>query len=361
MENKRAKTDEEEVYKTGKRTKKTNKKKKKKHIILKIFIVLITIIVILAGAIAGYIYSLMSRIDHDNIDKNEIEINEGVETATGYRNILLLGVDSRQNDYSGALSDSIMIVSINQDTKKVKIASVYRDSYLKIGNSFDKITHAFAKGGAKLSLSSINTNLDLDLTEYVAINFQVVVDIVDAVGGVRKDITSEEVKYINNYIKEINNVTGHHSSQITKAGTYDLDGVQALAYSRIRYTAGGDYKRTERQREILDLVFEKVKKMNVVQLNNIAGKVLDEVSTNIPTNQILGLLSQVASYDIEETTGWPGDVKGYQPGKVWYGAPVNLEKQVVNLHKFLFDEENYEPSQAVKTISDALIKETGYK
>ena len=361
MENKRARTEDEEVYKTGKKSKKANKKKKKKHILLKIFIVLITIIAILAGVAAGYVYSLMSRIDHDDIDKNEIEINEGVETATGYRNILLLGVDSRENEYSGALSDSIMIVSLNQDTKKIKIASVYRDSYLKIGNSFDKITHAFAKGGAKLSLSSINTNLDLDLTEYVAINFNVVVDVVDAVGGVRKEITSEEVKYINDYIKEINNVTGHKSEKITKAGTYDLDGVQALAYSRIRYTAGGDYKRTERQREILDLVFEKVKKMNVVQLNNIAGKVLDEVSTNIPTNQILGLLPQVASYDIEETTGWPGDVRGYQPAKVWYGAPVNLEKQVIDLHKFLFDDEEYVPSQAVKTISNTLIKETGYK
>ena len=141
MENKRAKTEDEEVYKTVKRSKKANKKKKKKHILLKIFIVLITIIAILAGVAAGYVYSLMSRIDIDDIDKNEIEINEGVETATGYRNILLLGVDSRENDYSGSLSDSIMIVSINQDTKKVKIASVYRDSYLKIGNSFDKITH----------------------------------------------------------------------------------------------------------------------------------------------------------------------------------------------------------------------------
>ncbi len=362
MENKRAKTYEDDEEYTPRRAKKSNKKKKKKkHIILKVFLILIAIIVILAGMAMGYIYSLTSKIKHDDIDKNEIEINEGVETATGFRNILLLGVDSRANDYSNALSDSIMIVSIDQGTKKVRIASVYRDCYLKVGNSLDKITHAYAKGGAKLSLSSINTNLDLDLTEYVALNFNVVVDVVNAVGGVQKEITSEEVKYINNYIKEINNVTGHNSEKITKAGTYNLDGVQALAYSRIRYTAGGDYKRTERQREILDLVFQKVKKMNVVQLNNIAGKVLEEISTNIPTNEILGLLSQVASYDIEETTGWPGDIKGYQPDKVWYGAPVNLEKQVINLHKFLFNEEDYQPSQAVKTISNSIISKTGYK
>lgn len=308
----------------------------------------------------GYIYNKFSQIDYDDIDKSLIEVNEGVQT-TGYRNILLLGVDSRENDYSNALSDSIMVVSINQDNKKVKIASIYRDSYLKVRNSLDKLTHAYSYGGATLSLSTINTNLDLDVTEYVAVNFNVVVDVVDAVGGVKMDITSEEAKYINPYIDEINAIRKQNSAHITKAGTYILDGAQALAYSRIRYTSGGDYKRTERQRDVLNLAFEKIKKMNIGQLNSLADTVLREISTNIPATQIIGLISQVASYDIEETTGWPYDIRGFQPADVWYGAPVNLEKQVQELHKFLFDEEDYEVSSTLKAISDEIIKKTGYK
>jgi len=212
-------------------------------------------------------------------------------------------------------------------------------------------------------MSTINTNLDLDIKEYVAVNFNVVADVVDAVGGVEIDITSAELSYINPYIDEVNRVTGHNSPNLTKTGKQTLDGPQAVAYSRIRYTAGGDYKRAERQRDVLGLVFDKVKKMNIGQLNKIADVVLKEISTNISSTQILGLLAQVASYDIEDNTGWPfdGGIKGYQPGKVWYGAPVNLEKQVQLLHEFLFDKEDYQVSSTVKSISNSLIKETGYK
>lgn len=344
--------------------KKYKVRRKKKHTFLKVILVLLAIIVILAGVVLGYGYSKLAQIKHDDdFDVNQVEINEGVEVAKGYRNILLLGVDSRENEYTNTLSDSIMIVSINQDTKNVRIASVYRDCYLKVGKKYDKITHAFAYGGAESSLSAINTNLDLDIKEYVAINFDVVVDVVDAVGGVEVELSSDEVKYINTYIKEINNVTDHKGEKITKPGTYNLNGVQALAYSRIRYTAGGDYKRTERQREVLEKAFAKVKKMNLIQLNNLASTILDEVSTNISGTEIIGLLSQVASYNIEDATGWPfdGGIRGYQPDAVWYGAPVNLEKQVKLLHKFLFDEEEYEVSSSVKKISDDLIKKTGYK
>ena len=365
MGNKQMSSDDYDYDNEPKKVKKgTNKtKKKKKRIFLKIVIVLLAIIIVFAGILVGFIYSKFTMYNYDDIDESQIEVNEGVETATGYRNIFLFGVDSRKNSYENTLSDVIMIVSINQDTKKVKIASVYRDTYLKIGKKFDKVTHAYMQGGPTLSMSTLNTNLDLDIKEYVAVNFNVVVDVVDAVGGVEIDITNEEVKYINEYIDEVNNVTGHNSKHVTKAGKQTLDGVQAVAYSRIRYTAGGDYKRTERQREVLDLAFAKIKKMNIGQLNSLADTVLKEISTNITSGQILGLLSQVASYQIEDNTGWPfeGGIKGYQPGKVWYGAPVNLEKQVQELHKFLFDKEDYEVSNTVKTISNALIKETGYK
>ena len=362
MKAKRMKEKEDEEYE--KPRKKTTKKKKKRHLFLKTVIVLLIIIVILAGVLVGYVYSKFAKLNHEEIDVNDVGINVDAPEYKGYLNILLLGVDSRNNTYEGTLSDSIMIVSINQDTNDVKIASVYRDCYLKVGNKLDKITHAFGQGGAKASLTAINTNLDLDITKYVAINFEVVVDVVDAVGGIDMDITSAEAKYINTYIKEINRVTKHSSKQITKAGSYHLDGVQALAYARIRYTEGGDYKRTERQRTVLNKVFEKVKTMNLVQLNNIADKILGEISTNIPTNEILYLLSQAASYNIASTRGWPDTetgIKGYHPADLWYGAPVNLANQVKELHSYLFEEEEYETSATVQSISDQITKVTGYK
>lgn len=345
------------------------KKKKKKSKLKRVLIVFLVIFLMCAsmvlGVVVGYGYNLLGQVEQDeNFDVSQVEINEGVET-TGYINILLFGVDARnqKNSYDGSLSDSIMIISINQDTKKVKIASVYRDTYLQNTKTkkFDKITHAFSAGGPSLSMSTINTNLDLDITEYVAINFNVVVDVVDAVGGVTMNVTSEEAGYINPYIDEINKATGHKSKHITKGGTYTLDGVQACAYARIRYTSGGDWTRTERQRKVLGLVFEKVKTMKLTDLNNLANKVLKQVSTNVTTKQILYLASQVGNYEIEETKGWPIDVADYQPNGVWYGVPRNLEKQVTLLHEYLFDEEEYQVSTTVKEISDKLIKQTGIK
>lgn len=339
------------------------KKKKKKNTLLKIFIIIIAILAILSGVIVGYISNKLSQIDYkkDEDENFEVEINEGVN-SDGYMNIALFGVDSRNNDYSNTRSDCIIIVSINQKTKKVKLASVYRDSYLKIPkHSFDKVTHAFAEGGPALSISTLNTNLDLDISKYVAINFDVVVDAVDSVGGIQMEITSEETKYINSYIDEIEQVCGKKVDRITEAGTYNLNGVQALAYSRIRYTAGGDYKRTERMRDVLSRTFEKAKKLSLGDLNNLVNKILPEVSTNISSLEILSLASKVTQYEIDESIGWPYEVQGYQPASVWYAAPVNLEENVKKLHQALFDEENYEVSATVKSISNELIKKTGYK
>ena len=130
-------------------------------------------------------------------------------------------------------------------------------------------------------MSTLNTNLDLNIKEFVTVNFESVVDIVNAVGGVSVNITSEELKYINGYIDEINNVTGNKASHVTKTGTQTLNGVQALAYGRIRYTAGGDYKRTERMRDVMMAVVDKAKKMSVGQLNKLADTLLPKIYTNI--------------------------------------------------------------------------------
>ena len=327
-----------------------NGKTKKKGRALKVIgIILLILVILIGGIVAGayfFINDKLQKIEYEDLPADQIEVNTGVEEQlTGYRNIALLGLDARTDTFNGTRSDCIMIVSINQATKDVKLASVYRDTYLELTNrSLDKITHAYAYGGAKLTLSSLNTNLDLNITEYVTINFDTVKTVVDAVGGVKITVTDAEAKSI---------------PDISSAGTYNLNGSQALAYGRIR-KIDTDYKRTERMRDVLTAVFNKVKGLNISELNNLVDTVLPHVRTNIQSSEILALLPQVASYKIDTSIGWPYEVRAYTT-PTWYGAPVTLESNVIKLHNELFPDEAYEPSENVKRISNNIIKKTGYR
>ena len=343
-------------------------KKRKKHIIIKILIIIILImIIIVAGAgTGGYLYlkNKLDKINYVEIDEKEIEITEGVEEQLlGYRNIALFGVDSRSDSYGkGNRSDCIIIATINQDTKDIKLTSVYRDTYLQItGRSLDKVTHAYSYGGAALAMSTLNTNLDLNITEFVTVNFDSLVDIVDALGGVEVDVEKNEVEYLNSYLEETARVAGVTAKKVTKAGKQTLNGAQAVSYCRIRYTAGGDYKRTERMRTILTAIFTKAKSKNITELNKLADKILPKIYTNIESNEVLSLLPQVASYSMGESTGWPYETKGATINGVWYGVPVNLAENVKKLHQELFNDDNYEVSAKVKSISNSIISKTGYK
>lgn len=344
---------------------KTKKKSKGLKNFLRILIVII--VIILGIAIAGYsfIHSKLNKMQTEHIDKTAIGISEEAkDSLKGYRNIALLGIDSRADDYgTGNRSDCIMIASINEKTKKVKLISVYRDTYVYVTENgtkkLDKITHAYSYGGAQNTLKSLNEALDLNITEYVTVNFDAVIAAVNALNGVQIDITNEEIKYINDYIDATSQSSGVSSSHLTKSGKQTLDGVQAVAYSRIRYTAGGDYKRTERMRTVVMAMMSKAKTLNIGQLNKLADTILPRVSKNIENNDIIALIPSILSFDITESLGWPYDVKGIST-TVWYGVPVTLESNVVRLHKELFEQEDYEVSDAVKEMNEAIIKKTGY-
>lgn len=347
----------------GNETKKRNAMKTFGKIILIILLVIIILLGILVGVGYWYVNDKLGKVNYVEIDKSQIEINEGVEdTLNGYRTIAIFGVDSRSNELEqGTRTDCIILATIDQKTKEVKLTSVYRDTYLELtGRSLDKVNHAYAYGGAELSLSTLNTNLDLDITEFVTLNFESVVDIVNAVGGININITSEELKYINSHISSTNAITKHNSSYITKAGNQTLDGVQALAYGRIRYTAGGDYKRTERMRDIMEAVLEKAKKMSVAELNSFVDKLLPEVYTNIKSNEILSLVPQIASYKIVDSAGWPYNTRGATINGVWYGPPITLLSNVKELHEKVYGQTDYEPSAKVKEISNKIVNKTGY-
>ena len=332
------------------KTEKQGKKKKKKNIFVRILLfLLILIIIFVVTAIATSLWFVNDKLDKLNyvndVTKEDVSVDTQVdESLSEYRNIALLGIDTRDDTFTGSRSDCIIIVSINNNTKDVKLLSVYRDTYLDIdGHGLDKVTHAYAYGGPRLTLSTLNRNLDLNISEFVTVNFETVRTVVNAIGGVDITVTAAEASQI---------------SGISGAGTYTLDGAQALAYSRIR-KIDTDYQRTERMRAVLNAVFEKAKTLDLAQLNSLLDTVLPHLSTNISKNDIIALLPDLLSYNVTDSEGWPYETRGITLN-LWYGIPVTLEENVKQLHENLFGEENYEPSETVKSISNQIIQKTGY-
>lgn len=326
-----------------------SRKKERKG--LKIFgITVLVLLIILAVIIGGTITFVSSKLSKmQQIDLNEDNLNvsaQAKEQLAEYRNIAIFGVDSRDDSYGkGNRSDCIIIASINNKTKEVKLISVYRDTYVQIeGHGLDKITHAYSYGEAPLAIKTLNTNLDLNIKEFVTVNFETVKDVVDYIGGISMPITAEEISHI---------------PGIKKAGTQTLNGEQALAYARIRYATGGDYKRTERMRDVLTAVANKLKTLNISQLNGFVDEILPKVYTNITAGDIFTLIPSAMSYKITDSIGWPYETRGKTMDR-WYGIPITLESNVTELHKEAFGEPNYVPSDTVKEISNKIIQKTGY-
>ena len=312
-----------------------------------IVLVLLIILAIIVGGTFAFVHSKLSKMQQVDLNEDDLNVSAQAEQQLAeYRNIAIFGVDSRDDSYDkGNRSDCIIIASINNKTKEVKLISVYRDTYVQIeGHGLDKITHAYSYGEAPLAIKTLNTNLDLNIKEFATVNFDVVKETVDYIGGISMPITSEEVGHI---------------SGITKSGTYTLTGEQALAYSRIRYASGGDYKRTERMRDVLTAVANKVKTLNISQLNGFVDTILPKVYTNITSADIFSMMPSIASYKITDSIGWPYETKGITLDR-WYGIPVTLENNVKRLHQEAFDETDYTPSNTVKDISNQIIEKTGY-
>jgi len=326
-------------------------REKRKRRGLKTFGIIILILLIILALIVGgtflFISNKLGKMQKIDLNEDDLNVSSQVEqNLADYRNIAIFGIDSREDTYSrGNRSDCIIIASINNKTKEVKLVSVYRDTYVQIeGHGLDKITHAYSFGEAPLAIKTLNTNLDLNVKEFVTVNFDSVKEIIDNIGGISMQITDEEVSHI---------------PGITKAGTYNLTGEQALAYARIRHATGGDYKRTERMRDVLTAVANKVKTFNISQLNTFVDKTLPRVYTNITANDIFSLLPSVTSYKITDSIGWPYETKGITMDR-WYGIPITLESNVIQLHNKVFDEQDYTPSETIKKISNDIVAKTGY-
>ncbi|MBO5346740.1 MAG: LCP family protein [Lachnospiraceae bacterium] len=294
--------------------------------------------------------------------------NKDGEKSKGYWNIALFGVDATKSEqlYKGSRSDTIMIASINMDSGEIKLVSVYRDTYLNRGNdTYGKCNAAYAYNGAAQAMSMLNTNLDLAITDFVAVNYQAIKEAVDGLGGVWIDVDKEEIKHINNYqitIVEDTDIPKSEYIAVKETGYQLLNGLQAAAYCRIRYGGGDDFKRTARQRELIKAMEAQAKTKSVGELTDLLPKVLKYVYTDIDETDMVELLKNITKYTIVEEGGFP--LEEYRVvetiGKA-HGScivPLDLEKNVVWLHEFLFEEEGYQVSDVVKECSQKIQKDT---
>lgn len=329
------------------------KKKRKRG---KILLGTIITLLLLTLVVTLWINNMLSKVNRVDIDEDALaeSKNEFVDdNIEGYWNIAIFGVDSRTNDLlKNTRSDSIIIASMDKKTKDVKLVSVYRDTFADIdGVGYAKINAAYASGGPQLAISTLNRMLDLDIEDFVTVNFSAVTQLVNLIDGVEITIEEDEIDALNKNIKDCNKLNKTKSPLIKKAGVYTLDGTQALAYSRIRKTSGSDYRRTQRQRTVLMSVLKKAKSSSLTTLNSIIDTMLPQIATDLTTSDILSLTMDVFSCDIVEDSGFPFDKKGANIKGASVVVADDLEQNVIKLHQMLFTSEEYTPSATVKKIS----------
>ena len=359
---------------TARNTSKRAKQKKRSRMI--IFAVEIVVIAVLLGAlwilkdfgttnttpdgngdVAGTKGPTILDVDfnEDDLAINE-QILEKPEIMEGYWNIALFGVDSRTGELAkGTLSDAIMIASVNISTGDIKLVSIYRDTYLNLGNDkYGKCNSAYSYGGAEQAIKMLNMNLDMNITEFVTVGFDGLAATIDALGGVWLDVDEEELEHINNYQKTMAEDMKVTYIPVEETGYQLLNGLQATAYCRIRYRTGNDFARAAAQREVLQAIADEAKKADLATLTRVINDVSPYVYTSFSMDEILELAKDAAKYDLVDTTGFPqSDMRGTAnlgaKGNCVY--PVDLEDNVKWLHEYLFGEVDYEPSDAVKEYS----------
>ena len=335
---------------------------KHKKAVTIIAVILLVILAALGGTALTVYWKVKSMVDSthriEDVNMPELENSnispEAQEDMEGYWNIALFGLDSRNGDLgSGNNSDVEMICSINRATGEIRLVSVYRDTYLKVGSKqYNKINAAYAIGGPSRAISALSENLDMSFDDYASFNWKAVAEAINILGGIDIDITKDEFKLINGFITETVKSTGIGSYQLTHAGMNHLDGVQAVAYARLR-KLDTDFQRTERQRTVLAKAMEKAKKADFSVINNIMVVVLPEISTSIDMNDIIPMAKNLSRYHLGKTTGFPFNHVEKNIGTKDCVVPKNLEADVAQLHEFLFDK-SYTPSKHVKEISDRI-------
>ncbi len=360
--------------------KRHKKKKKRFPTWAKACLIVVGVLILIVDGVLLYGMSKLNKITYVPLDEDKIVVNEGMSEQTqevlkGYTNILLLGSDARDNSADALKkvgenhTDAIIVASINNQTKEVKLISVYRDTLLKMDNSsntkfseYNKATEAMFNFGIEATINMINTNMDLDIKDFVMVNWEALIDIIDAVGGIDIEITEVQRYWTNLYLVDTGKNTGRDYTEIPEAGYVHLDGIQATAFCRVRYDGGSDYGRTEKQREVISLVVEKAK--NMKNLNAVIESVVGNIATSLETSEILDYAADVTKYTITDSVGFPFEktdqITTLSNSKITDPViPVNLSQNITELHELLFGVSGYKPTQTVQDISNHIIEWTG--
>ena len=339
-----------------------SKPRKKRRKVLFILEIIVLLLFIGGLYVYGQISAKLDKIDIQETDLQEQDIvtNDQAPQMTGYTTYALFGLDHRSKNekLNTENSDTIIIASINNDTKAVKLVSVYRDTLLNVkDDTYSKANAAYALGGPAQAVNMLNTNLDLNITDYVSIDFDALVTVIDCLVGLDIPLSYAEIVHMNNYCVETAEETGKSytpvelpepkpEDQEAIVGTYHLNGVQATSYCRIRYTASLDMGRTERQRRVIQMIVDKAKKAGLSTIFDIMDQVFPMVKTSVSKTEILKLIPAMIGYCIDETTGFPQDYK-FATVKGSVIVPTTLDSNVLKLHQFLYGNTNYTPTQDV--------------
>lgn len=323
-------------------------RKKRKIIILTV----LAVVTLVIGSVGIYTLSTMKKISRVTIsqkpedlgidnelfeDSKKAEETESKPESTptedvkpkNITNIALFGVDAPKGE--AGRSDTIMIFTIDEFHKKLKLTSIMRDSYVNIeGHGMDKINHAYAFGGPQLAIKTINQNFKLNVKDFLLVNFSTLPQIVDTLGGVQMDIKDYEVSSL-------------QGEGINAPGTYTLNGNQTLSYSRIRYVGNGDYERTERQRTVLKAVFSKMVNSDKAKLPSMIQKLFPMIETSLSNTDIVSLGSKTLDMDIKnlELQRFPLDAgsTGKMINSIWY-LTFDLEAASKQVFSYIFEDKN---------------------
>ena len=354
----------------NKNGKKPKKKRKKGRIVIAVILVLLLLFGAAGGALAyfglNWLEDRFDTMDHVSVEKNDLEIDEQVaKDLSNYRNILILGIDRREGENIEACrSDAMIVISINKETGDVKMISVVRDSFLLLDEAgtqrIDKLTHAHAYGGPENTMRAINRNLDMNISEFLRVDWKTVADFVDGLGGLELTIHDYEIKEMNKYIKDTNKSLNGDRTPIKKAGKQRLNGVQVVTYCRIRKVGDGDSERASRIRNTIKATITQGRKAGLKKLNAACDNAFSQITTNLSTNDLIHLLWDNKSVNFKDSVGWPYTWDGAQLNGIWYDVPITLESNVVDLHEDIFGQKGYEPTERVKEISESVSAESGF-
>ena len=336
------------------RSAKYNRKKKQRRR-RRIIVRLIFLSIILMTALVTFIvkHTVFDRLDKINTEKlaqdntslgikqEVLDELDALELGDSITNIALFGIDARTPGET-TRSDSIMIATIDYKHKKVKLSSIMRDSRVEVdGHGFDKINHAYAYGGPQLAVKTLNQNFDLNIRDFVTINFYGLEEVVDSLGGITLEVKKNEVKEINKYIKELCDIDKKKYTPIERSGTQLLNGRQATSFARIRYVGNGDFERTERQRRVMDEIFTKVLAGGVTQYPKVVDAMLPYVTTSLDKGDIISLGTKFLRSGIRDINQTRFPVDGYWTDPTIKGISYiqpKMPETKDQLHDFIFED-----------------------